>query len=127
VLVQLQIDNGTNSETFAIDTTRSALNHHDMTYYSCHVTHAGGIYTSSLNDSGTFPLNLGHRHPKQRDHEGYCSPMPRSLPAGTPQKTRGKTKGNRSIRCIPGGNEAIWDEELHTALIEGICFWPPTT
>lgn len=53
--------------------------------------------------------------------------MPRSLPAATPTKARGKSKGNRSVRCIPGGNEAIWDDELHTALIEGILFWPPTT
>src|SRR5712671_840133 len=67
-----------------------------------------------------FPTQSGT--PKVRDHEGYCSQMPRSLPAATPQKIRGKTKGNRSIRCIPGGNEAIWDEELHNALIEGICF-----
>jgi hypothetical protein len=65
----------------------------------------------------TFPLNLGHP-----SKEGYCSQMPRSLTETIPQKTRGKTKGNRSIRCIPGGNEAIWDEELHAALIEGICF-----
>ena len=53
--------------------------------------------------------------------------MPRSLPAATPFKTRGKSKGNRSIRCIPGGNEAIWDEELHAALVEGILFWSPST
>jgi hypothetical protein len=59
---------------------------------------------------------------KQRDQEGYCSRMPRSLPVAIPQKTGGKSKGNRSVRCIPGGNEAIWDEELHTALIEGIWF-----
>lgn len=48
--------------------------------------------------------------------------MPRSLPTETPPKARGKSKGNRSVRCIPGGNEAIWDEELHAALIEGILF-----
>jgi len=48
--------------------------------------------------------------------------MPRSLPAAIPTNIRGKSKGNRSIRCIPGGNEAIWDEELHTALIEGVLF-----
>jgi hypothetical protein len=48
--------------------------------------------------------------------------MPRSLPTATPPKARGKSKGNRSVRCIPGGNEAIWDEELHAALIEGILF-----
>jgi hypothetical protein len=46
--------------------------------------------------------------------------MPRSFPAAIPPKARGKSKGNRSIRCIPGGNEAIWDQELTTALIEGI-------
>jgi hypothetical protein len=46
--------------------------------------------------------------------------MSGSLPTATPQKRRGKSKGNRSVRCIPGGNEAIWDKELHTALIEGI-------
>jgi hypothetical protein len=50
------------------------------------------------------------------------SEMPRSLLAATPTKARGKSKGNRSVRCIPGGNEAIWDDELHTALIEGILF-----
>lgn len=48
--------------------------------------------------------------------------MLRSLPAATPPKARGKSKGNRSIRCIPGGSEAIWDEELHTALVEGMSF-----
>ena len=48
--------------------------------------------------------------------------MPHSLPTATPPKVRGKSKGNRSVRCIPGGNEAIWDEELHAALIEGKLF-----
>ncbi|KAI9510404.1 TEA/ATTS domain family-domain-containing protein [Russula earlei] len=51
--------------------------------------------------------------------------MPRSLPAATPPKARAKSKGNRSIRCIPGGNEAIWDDELHTALIEALSIYPP--
>ncbi|KAI0303472.1 TEA/ATTS domain family-domain-containing protein [Multifurca ochricompacta] len=51
--------------------------------------------------------------------------MPRSLPTATPFKIRGKSKGNRSIRCIPGGNEAIWDEELHAALIEALNIYPP--
>ena len=50
------------------------------------------------------------------------SEMSRSLPAAIPMKARGKSKGNRSVRCIPGGNEAIWDDELHTALIEGTLF-----
>ncbi|KAI9456259.1 TEA/ATTS domain family-domain-containing protein [Lactarius psammicola] len=51
--------------------------------------------------------------------------MPRSLPTATPPKVRGKSKGNRSVRCIPGGNEAIWDEELHAALIEALNIYPP--
>ncbi|KAF8267848.1 TEA/ATTS domain family-domain-containing protein [Lactarius quietus] len=51
--------------------------------------------------------------------------MPRSLPTATPPKVRGKSKGNRSVRCIPGGDEAIWDEELHAALIEALNIYPP--
>ncbi|KAH9056654.1 TEA/ATTS domain family-domain-containing protein, partial [Lactarius vividus] len=39
--------------------------------------------------------------------------------------TRGKSTGNRSVRCIPGGNEAIWDEELNAALIEALNIYPP--
>lgn len=63
---------------------------------------------------------------KSKENKNH-SEMPRSLPAATPTTARGKSKGNRSVRCIPGGNEAIWDDELHTALIEGISFWPPST
>ncbi|KAH9038994.1 TEA/ATTS domain family-domain-containing protein [Lactarius pseudohatsudake] len=51
--------------------------------------------------------------------------MPRSLPTATPPKARGKSTGNRSVRCIPGGNEAIWDEELNAALIEALNIYPP--
>ena len=66
------------------------------------------------------------RDPQSKETKNF-NEMPRSLPAAIPTKARGKSKGNRSVRCIPGGNEAIWDDELHAALIEGISFWPPTT
>ncbi|KAI0262952.1 TEA/ATTS domain family-domain-containing protein [Gloeopeniophorella convolvens] len=51
--------------------------------------------------------------------------MSHSFSMATPLKPRGKSKGNRSVRFIPGGNEAIWDDELHAALLEALNIYPP--
>ena len=64
-------------------------------------------------------LRTDPQNSKKQPKLKKCESMLRSLPTATPPKVRGKSKGNRSVRCIPGGNEAIWDEELHAALIEG--------